>query len=145
MFNLKTLFIMKQTIDINSIIKSLQKGGVRMNGAFTIKADKASTLEQAIYENALVLWNADGGIVFEQRKQEVPWYQCETITRFLLDAGLTQYRIAGRTKNYYIHFYLSGPGIDGLEVEAWMNQTLFMNIIEGELKNLTGESAIKVA
>ena len=136
---------MKKSIDINSIIKSLQKGGVRMNGAFTIKADKASTLKESVTENALVLWNTDGGIVFEQRKQEVPWYQCETITRFLLDAGLTQYRIADRLKNYYIHFYLSGPGIDGLEVEAWMNQTLFFNIIEGELKNLTGESAIKVA
>lgn len=144
MFNLKTLFIMKQTIDINSIIKSLQKGGVRMNGSFIIKADKASTLEQALYENAMVLANADGTIVFEQRKQEVPWYQCETITRFLLNAGLDQYRIAGRRKNYYIDFYLSGPGIEG-EVEAWMNQTLFFNIIEGELKNLTGESAIKVA
>ena len=137
---------MKKSININSIIKSLQKGGVRMNGAFIIKADKASTLEQALYENAMVLANADGTIVFEQRKQEVPWYQCETITRFLLDAGLTQYRIAGRMQNYYIHFYLSGPCIDG-EVEAWMNQTLFFNIIEveGELKNLTGESAIKVA
>ena len=137
---------MKKSININSIIKSLQKGGVRMNGSFIIKADKASTLEQALYENAMVLANADGTIVFEQRKQEVPWYQCETITRFLLNVGLNQYRIAGRMQNYYIHFYLSGPGIDG-EVEAWMNQTLFFNIIEveGELKNLTGESAIKVA
>ena len=135
---------MKKSININSIIKSLQKGGVRMNGSFIIKADKASTLEQALYENAMVLANADGTIVFEQKKEMVPWYECETITRFLLNVGLNQYRIAGRMQNYHIHFYLSGPGIDG-EVEAWMNQTLFFNIIEGELKNLTGESAIKVA